>query len=433
MVAAHPPWRDAVGMPVSTWVEVDLDRFSANLRAVRALVERDPAGADGDAAAPRGGVLLVVKADAYGHGAVEMAEAAAQEGIACLGVATLHEGIQLRQAGCRLPIVALSPLLPSEVREAVAHELDPTVCDLDFARALSAEAVRTGRAVRCHVEVDTGMGRTGVSEASAEEFLAALTALPGVRLASLFTHFPDADAEDLTFARGQVRRFRALAARLAERGIRPPRLHAANSAGTVNLPGERFDWVRVGLLAYGHKPPVARTALDLKPVMSFKSRLVQVRELPAGAPVSYSRTYVTPRPMRVGVVAVGYGHGYSWLLSNRGQMLVGGLRVPIVGRVTMDLTMLDLSAVPGAKVGDEVVLFGDQQGGELPLEEVAAGSQTLPYEIMCTIGKRVTRIYVRGGRPVKLTSLVGERAEWVAQAADHFRMRAEAVAAAKRG
>jgi alanine racemase len=348
-------------------------------------------------------------------------------------VATLHEGIQLRQAGCRLPIVALSPLLPSEIREAVAHELDPTVCDLDFARELSAEAVRTGRAVRCHVEVDTGMGRTGVSESQAEAFLGTLAALPGLRLASLFMHFPDADAEDLTFAEDQVRRFRALVARLAARGIEAPRLHAANSAGVVNMPGARFDWVRVGLLAYGHRPPHMRAKLELAPVMSFKSRLVQVRDLPAGAPISYGRSYVTERPMRVGVVAVGYGHGYSWLLSNRGQMLVRGRRVGIVGRVTMDLTMVDLTPVPEAGVGDDVVLFGDQDGASLPLEEVAEGSRTLPYEIMCTIGKRVTRIYVSGGRPIKLTSLVGERAEWVAQAADHFRMRAEAVAAAKRG
>jgi alanine racemase len=425
-----------MGMPVSTWVEVDLDRFSANLRAVRALVGLDAPGGSagaGPVADPARGLLLVVKADAYGHGAIEMAEAAEAEGVACLGVATLHEGIQLRQAGCRLPIVALSPLLPSEIREAVAHGLDPTVCDLAFARELSAEAVRPGRAGRCHVEVDTGMGRAGVSESEAEGFLSALATLPGLRLASLFTHFPDADAADLSFAEGQARRFRALAARLATRGVEVPRLHAANSAGTVNLPGARFDWVRVGLLAYGHRPPHARAKLDLAPVMSFKSRLVQIRDLPAGAPISYGRSYVTERPMRVGVVAVGYGHGYSWLLSNRGQMLVRGRRVTIVGRVTMDLTMVDLTPVPEAQVGDDVVLFGEQDGVALTLEEVAEGSRTLPYEIMCTIGKRVTRIYVRGGRPVKLTSLVGERAEWVEQAADHFRMRAEAVAAAKRG
>ncbi len=407
-------------MPVSTWVEVDLDRFATNLRAIKAL------------AGPARGILLVVKADAYGHGAVEMVRAAEQEGVAALGVATLHEGIQIRQAGCRLPIVVLSPLLPSEIREALAHQLDPTVCDLDFARALSAEAGRAERPARCHVEIDTGMGRIGVLEADAERFLEQLAALPGLRLASLYTHFPDADGADLDFSHAQVRRFLALVGRLEARGLKPARLHAANSAAFLNLPESRFDWVRVGLIAYGHRPPNTAGAFDTKPVMALKSRLVQVRDLPAGVPISYGRTVVTQRPTRSGVVAVGYGHGYSWLLSNRGHMLVDGRRVPILGRVTMDLTMVDLTGVPTARVGDEVVLFGEQGETALPLEEVAKGSETIPYEIMCTIGKRVTRIYVRGGRPVKLTSLVGEREEWVNQAVDHFRMRAQAVAAAKR-
>ena len=407
-------------MPVSTWVEVDLDRFAANLRAVRAL------------GGPRRDLLLVVKADAYGHGAVEIAEAAAAEGVAQLGVATLHEGIQLRQAGSRLPIIVLSPLLPGEIAEAVAHQLDPTVCDLAFARGLSDAAVAAGRPQRIHVEVDTGMGRIGVREDEAGDFIARATALPGLRLASVFTHFPDADGEDLGFSRDQIRRFDELLARLARRGIRPPRVHAANSAGTVNLPESHYDWLRVGLLAYGHLPPRSRAHAAVEPVMSFKSRLVQVRDLPAGVPVSYARSFVTSRPTRSGVVAVGYGHGYSWLLSNRGRMLVRGRRLPILGRVTMDLTMVDLTDVPEAAVGDEVVLFGEQGDASLPLEEVAAGSETLPYEIMCTIGKRVTRIYVSGGRPVKLTTLVGESEEWAHRAADHFRMREEALTAARR-
>jgi alanine racemase len=407
-------------MPVSTWVEVDLDRFAANLAAVRAL------------GGPRRDLLLVVKADAYGHGAVEIAEEAAAEGVAQLGVATLHEGIQLRRAGSRLPIIVLSPLLAGEIAEAVTHQLDPTVCDLAFARGLSDAAVAAGRPQRIHVEVDTGMGRIGVREDEAGDFIARATALPGLRLASVFTHFPDADGEDLGFSRDQVRRFDELLARLGRRGIRPPRVHAANSAGTANLPESHYDWLRVGLLAYGHLPPRSRAQVAVEPVMSFKSRLVQVRDLPAGVPVSYARSFVTSRPTRSGVVAVGYGHGYSWLLSNRGQMLVRGRRVPILGRVTMDLTMVDLSDVPGAAVGDEVVLFGEQGAASLPLEEVAAGSETIPYEIMCTIGKRVTRIYVRRGRPVKLTTLVGESEEWAHRAADHFRMREEALTAARR-
>ena len=406
-------------MPVSTWVEIDLDRFASNLAAVR--------GIDGASRE----ILLVTKADAYGHGAVEMSRAAEREGVAQLGVATLHEGIQLRQAGCRLPIVALSPLLPSEIDEAIAHDLSPSVADLDFAQALSAAASAAQGPVRVHVEIDTGMGRTGVREDEAEEFLVALATLPRLRLASVYTHLPDADAEDLSFAEAQIARFGALIDRLAARGVRPARVHAANSAGTINLPGARLDWLRVGLIAYGLQPPHARVRLPLAPVMAFKSRLVQVRSLPAGTPVSYGRTFVTRRPTRLGVVPVGYGHGLSWLMSNRGQMLVAGRRVPIVGRVTMDLTMIDLTDVY-AEVGDEVVLFGDQGDAALPIDEVAAWSETLPYEVMCTIGKRVTRIYVQGGRPVKLTTLVGERAEWANQAADHFRMRAMALAAARK-
>jgi len=409
-----------VSMPVSTWVEVDLDRFTANLQAIRGLL------------GPRQELMVVAKADAYGHGAVEIAEAAAEEGVERVGVATLHEGIQLRQSGCRLQIIALSPLLPSEVDEAVAHEIDPTVCDLAFAARWSDAARRAGRALRCHVEVDTGMGRTGVSAGDAESFLGRLVRFPGVRLASLYTHFPDADTDDPAFAREQVRTFRALLGRLAEQGIRPPRVHAANSAGTLHVPVEGFDWVRVGLAAYGHAPPHTGGRVVLAPVMAFKSRLLQVRWVPAGASVGYGRTFTTERRTRLGAVAVGYGHGYPWHLSGRGHVLVDGQRAPILGRISMDLTMVDLTDIPRATVGDEVVLFGGQGDATLSIEEVAECGGTIPYEVMCTIGKRVARIYVRGGRPVKLVSLVGERAEWMDRAADHFRARDQALAVARR-
>ncbi len=405
-------------MPVSTWVEVDLDRFAANLRAIR------------DHAGPTRDVLLVAKADAYGHGAADMAAAAEREGVTQLGVATLLEGMQLRRAGSSLPIMAMSPLLSGEIPEAVQHHIDPTVCDLSFARALSDEAVQAERAVRFHVEVDSGMGRTGVHLHEAETFLTEVCALPGLRLASVYTHFPDADGADLSYAEAQTARFAELIERLDARGLKPPRVHAANSAGTVNLPGALFDWVRVGLIAYGLHPSRDEAHLPLAPVMSFRSRLVQVRDLPTGANVSYGRTYATTRPTRVGVVPVGYGHGYSWLLSNRGHMLVGGKRVPILGRVTMDLTMLDVTDVPGVAVGDEVVMFGEQQGVLLPVEEVAQGSETLAYEVLCTIGKRVTRLYVRRDHPVRVSTLIGERADWSAPVTDYLRRRDAAAAGA---
>ena len=383
-------------MPLATWVEVDLDQIDANLDALqgRAGAERE--------------LLLVVKADAYGHGALEVARSAAARGVRHFGVATLHEGIQLRVGGVTQNVWVLSPLLTSEIPEAVAHHLEPTLPSLEFARELSAESLRAGRATRVHVEVDTGMGRTGIDPEEAAPFLSEVAALEGLRLGSVYTHFPDADARDPEFTRAQMERFRELLAELAAIGIRPPLTHAANSAALLRFPETHADLARPGLAAYGHFPPNAN-GLGLKPAMQFKSRVVQLRRLPAGRSVSYGRKFVTQRPSLIGVVPVGYGHGYSWLCSNRGAMLVGGKRAAVVGRVTMDLTMIDLTEHDGVQVGDEVVLFGSQGGAHLPVEEVAAWSETLSYEVLCTIGKRVTRIYLRGQRPWKVLTLVGER------------------------
>jgi alanine racemase len=387
-------------VPFSSWVEVDLDILDHNLDALRRAV------------GPGREILLVVKADAYGHGAVEVARAAAARGVRQFGVATLHEGMQLRAAGIVQDVWVLSPLLASEIPQALAHGLELTLPSLEFARELSARALERGRPCRVHVEVDTGMGRTGIDATEAVDFLVAIDALPGVRVGSVYTHFPDADAPDATFTRQQVARFAEVLKALAERGLTPPLVHAANSAGTLRLEESRLGLVRPGLAAYGLVPPEGSDP-GLTPAMSFRSRLVQVRRVRAGRPVSYGRTFMTARDSVIGVVPVGYGHGYSWLCSNRGAMLVAGRRVPIVGRVTMDLTMLDLTDLAQAtgrvpEPGDPVVLFGRQNGTSLPVEELARWSETLAYEVLCTIGKRVTRVYLRGGRPWRVVTLVGE-------------------------
>jgi len=387
-------------VPFSSWVEVDLDILDANLDALRRTI------------GPGREILLVVKADAYGHGAVEVARAAAARGVRQFGVATLHEGMQLRAAGLTEDVWVLSPLLSSEIPQALAHGLELALPSLEFARELSAAALANGRPCRVHVEVDTGMGRTGVDATEAVEFLAAVDALEGLRVGSVYTHFPDADAADPSFSRQQVARFEEVLAALAERGLTPPLVHAANSAGTLRLEESRLGLVRPGLAAYGLVPPEG-TDPGLVPAMSFRSRLVQVRRVRAGRPISYGRTFRTERDSLIGVVPVGYGHGYSWLCSNRGAMLVAGRRVPIVGRVTMDLTMLDLTDLAQATgrvpaPGDPVVLFGRQNGVSLPVEELARWSETLAYEVLCTIGKRVTRVYLRGGRPWRVVTLVGE-------------------------
>ncbi len=379
-----------------TWVEIDLDRLGHNLGQIR----KSLAGQK---------TLLVVKADAYGHGAVDVSREALAAGVEMLGVATLHEGIELRRAGIGAPILILSPCLAGETIEIVEHGLACTVNRADFIHDLARAAGAAGTVASVHLEVDTGMGRSGVMPEAVLPLARLVAAAPELRLEGLYTHFPDADGPNLSFARAQLERFHLIRDSVLAEGIDIPLIHAANSAALARLPGAALDLVRPGLLAYGLKPRGTPPELDVRPVMSFRSRLLQIRDLPQGHPVSYGRTFITPHAMRIGVVAVGYGHGLSRELSNRGEMLVRGTRVPVVGRVTMDMTMVDLDRVPDAVVEDEVVVFGEQVGASISIEEVAAISGTIPYEIICSIGKRVPRVFRRGAAMVKVTTLIGER------------------------
>ncbi len=388
------------GLKFSTWVEIDLDALTHNIEEVRSRI---------------GGalrVMLVVKADAYGHGAVEVARAAVEGGVDMLGVATLHEGIELRQAGVDAPILILSPPMENETAGVVEYDLSCTIPSLSIARALSRASAATGKTATVHVEVDTGMGRSGVLLDEAMPFVAAVAKLPGLALEGIFTHFPSSD-EDLEFTRGQVDRFRELLSRLERKGVDAPLRHAANSGAVLGVPSSLetpLNMVRPGIVVYGLRPhaPMADD-MDLRPVMGFKSSIAQVRDLPEGHPVSYGRTYTTPRPMRVAVVPVGYGHGYSWRLSNAGEVLIRGRRAPIIGRVTMDVTMVDVDALPEVEVGDEVVLFGKQGDEEITVDEVAGRVGTINYEVICGIGKRVTRVYVRRGETIGLRTLTERR------------------------
>jgi alanine racemase len=383
----------------TTWVEIDLDALVNNIREVRVRT--------GDEL----GVLLVVKADAYGHGAVEVARIAVASGIDILGVATLHEGIELRQAGVDAPILILSPPMENETGAIIEYDLSCTVPSLAIARALSRACVDRGKRGTVHVEVDTGMGRSGILLDEAVPFITAVARLPELFLEGVFTHFPSSD-DDAKFTLEQVERFRSLLSTLERKGIAPPLRHAANSGavlGAVDSLEPPLNMVRPGLMVYGLVPGGADHEGALTPVMSFKSRIAQVRDLPAGHPVSYGRTYVTPRDMRVAVVPVGYGHGYSWKLSNLGEVLIRGHKVPIIGRVTMDVTMVDIDGIPDADVGDEVVLFGRQGEAEITVDEVAEREGTINYEVICGIGKRVARVYVRRGETIGLRTLTERR------------------------
>jgi alanine racemase len=387
-------------MEFPTWVEVDLDRFRRNLGAIRAVIGNTRR------------ILLVVKADAYGHGAVEIAHHAVEAGVNMLGVATLHEGIELRASGITAPIVILSPSLEGEVDEIVEHRLTPSVGSVAFAERFSARCVAQQVVGRFHVEVDTGMGRTGVDDAEAVDFVARVVTLPNLRLEGMYTHFPDADRGSTDVTEEQVRRFGEVLRALELRNIRVPIRHAANSAGLLSVPDSCLDMVRPGILAYGFYPTaeVPRT-VRVEGILSFRTRVVQLREIPPGRHISYGRTYRTERWTRIAVLPVGYGHGYPWQLSNRGEVLVRGRRAAIIGRVTMDLTMVDVTGIQDVAVGDQVILWGEQGGGHIGLDEVATWAGTIPYDLLCSMGKRVVRVYLEDGRPRKVLTLIGERQE----------------------
>jgi alanine racemase len=365
-----------------TWVEVDLGAIAHNLRALK--------GHLGEGVS----ILAVVKADGYGHGAVPVSDVALSGGADLLGVACVEEALELRAAGINAPTLVLSAVLPEVIEGALAEDIALTVGEVSFARVLAAKAQARGMAARVHVKVDTGMSRLGLPVATAVEGVTEIATLAGIRLEGLCTHFPSAD-DDPDFTREQVRTFSGIAAELDRRGIRPPWLHTANSAAAIGLPESRFNLARIGLAMYGlHGSAAAPWPLDLRPALSLKARATAVRPLAAGATVSYGRTYRAERPTTLATAPIGYADGYSRALSNRGQMLVRGQRCPIVGRVCMDATMIDVGAIADVGVGEEIVVYGQQNGERISVEEVAALLDTIPYEVVCAIGKRVPRRYL---------------------------------------
>lgn len=393
---------------LTAWAEVDLDAIRSNLATIRRVI---PAHTK---------ILLTVKADAYGLGAVPIARAVAEEGgVAMLGVATLDEGIELRRAGIQLPILVLSPALADGAGLVERFDLTATVCDLEFARALSEAAARRNKRARVHVEVDTGMGRTGVARADAVVFVAKLRELPAIEIEGLFTHFPVSNERDDAFTRVQVEAFLGVRRELSAMGIDVPIAHAANSAAVLDAPYSHLGMVRPGLAVYGFPPyePLPPNA-PIRPAMELKTRVLQVRALEPGESVSYGRTHRIERSARIAAIGIGYGHGYSRLLSNRGGVLIRGRRWPIVGRVTMDTTMVDVTGGESVVPGDEVVLFGRQGSAELRLEEVAVWQETINYEVTCGIGRRVARVYLRGGREIWVKTMVGSGAPAQATAAE---------------
>ena len=369
-----------------SWVEVDLGRFAANWAEMKRL------------AGPDVKILQVVKADAYGHGAIEISNAALKNGASFLGVANADEGVQLRVSGIAVPILILSPATGSEIDQIIKYNLTPSVSDLGFAREFQKKARRAGIRAPLHVEVDTGMGRGGTIQAEACQAIREIASFPNLSLEGIFTHF--SESEILSYYNDlQWRAFREVLGQLEADGLRIPIRHISNSGATLNYPDYHLDMVRPGIMSYGIYPsPETRDKASLVPVMSFKTRVVLVKEFPEGYSIGYGRTFITRKQTRIATIPVGYGDGFAWLLSNQGEALIRGKRVPIAGRISMDICTLDVSPISECAVGDEVVLMGEQGGERITADGIAAKVHSISYEILCALGKRAPRVFLHKGR-----------------------------------
>ncbi len=365
-----------------TFAEIDLEAARKNLRAVCRLVGETTK------------VLAVVKADAYGHGVNEIAKAFEEERLECFGVASLDEAGNLRRLGIKRPILVLGQILPEEAAGVFKFNVIQTVSDLNLVKALNKIAERKNKISRVHIKVDTGMGRLGFWHKEAIRFVREIKRLKHMFIDGIFTHLSSAD-EDVDFTNQQIRDFRTLIGELKREGIDIPNIHIANSMAVIGFKDSHMNLVRPGLMLYGIYPKEeVKRHIKLEPVMSLKTRIIFLKEVPPGRSISYGRTYITKKRTKIATIPIGYGDGYLRGLSNKAWVLIRGHRAPIVGRICMDLSMVDVGNIPDAKVGDEVVLIGRQGKESISAEELARLSDTIPYEIVCSVGRRVPRIYI---------------------------------------
>jgi alanine racemase len=376
------------------WAEISLNRLIDNYRIVRNAV--------GSAK-----IMAAIKADAYGHGAIEVARILEAEGIYMFGVAGIEEGIELREAGISSKILVLSPILYSQIDATLEYDIIPTVSELGFFEILDKKLKSVGRPYLVHIEIDTGMTRTGFPLDEAKQAIETIAASPRVKIDGVFSHFPLADANG-SFTKGQIARFKQIIEELRPSNIDLGSVHLANSSGIFKWPNSHHNLVRPGIALYGlRSSPNITYKGDFKPVMALKSRIVNVRDVDAQTPVSYGHTYATKRRSQIATVSVGYGDGYPRLLSNKGEVLIHQQRAPIVGTVCMDLIMVDITDVPEVRVGDIVTLFGQDGAAEISVEECAIKADTIVYEITSGIGPRVARVFKMRDEVVKIRTLLG--------------------------
>lgn len=379
-----------------TCAEISLDALEYNITQFRNHL---PAGMK---------LLTCVKANAYGHGAVEIAKQVTAWGVDYLAVAFLDEALQLRRAGIETPVLILGYTPPSGIAAAAEYGITLNLFSEEMLEAIQAYAQEhPGQSVKAHIKIDTGMGRVGVQFGQeAIAFIEHALQVPGLEIEGLFTHFASSDEADKTYMMLQYKRFDEVVRHFKERHIEFPILHTGNSAAAIEHPECSYNMVRVGISLYGLYPSdeVDHTAIDLQPVMSLKTKIAHLKTLPADSGISYGTIYVTQEDEAIATLPIGYADGYSRMLTNKVEVLIGGERVPVVGTICMDQCMANVTTVEGVGLGDEVVLIGAQGDKRITAEEIAAGLGTINYEVTCMIANRVPRVYKKSGEVVKISN-----------------------------
>jgi alanine racemase len=366
------------------YLEVDLGALAYNIRNIKKRLGRDVE------------LMTIVKADGYGHGAYEVAKVALENGAGSLGVAILEEGIELREKGIKAPMVNLFPEPPERAEKVVEYDLDQIITDLKFVKRLSQEAKRQNKRSNVFIEIDTGLGRYGIPPQETIDLVKKIKRIGNVRLKGIFSQFSTADQRKKDFAFHQLSLFKNTMDELESFSNHIPIKSIANSGAVLDIPASYFNHVRVGHLLYGLYPSFETSeSIKVKPAMSLKSKVIFIKEVEKGTPISYGKTYTAKRKTKIATIPLGYADGYSRLLSNKGEVLIRGKRAKVVGRVCMDAFMVDVSHIPEVKLGDEVVVMGRQGNDEITAHDLGKWTNTFAYEIMTRMGKRLPIVYMK--------------------------------------
>ncbi|MBC8288180.1 MAG: alanine racemase [Nitrospinae bacterium] len=369
----------------ATRAEINLQAFRHNFQNLRNYLD------------PQTQIMAVIKADGYGHGALPCARIAVDSGADYLGAGVIEEGIELRESGLDTPTLILGSIFPDEAEDLVRHDLATILCTAPLAQALSKEAVKQNKSVSVHIKVDTGMNRLGISPENLPGLLDQIRNLPNLKIEGVSTHFSSADDEDLSITQAQLKKFQTALAILQKEGV--PMTHCANTSALFKFPESHFNMVRPGLILYGALPSpslqavISREENPFQPVMQWKSQIILVKPIAKGQAISYAGSFTTQRNSLVATLPIGYADGLHRNLSNKMEVLIRGKRAPQIGNICMDMTLIDVTEIPDVEAGDEVVIIGKQADQLISVEEMAAKGDTIPYEILCNVGKRVPRVY----------------------------------------